>query len=451
LITDPPSSTVATTGGSGWSWRAACDLLFHPTRFFQTISIGRGRVWLVAVLALGVSTTIARIDQNMLRADLGRPRPGWQTVEPYVTQSWIGFWIFVLAFGVISAIAQWYLWGWWYTVRLRWSGAVDADRRTARLVLIFAAAVWSVPSVVWAVISTVVYPHHRAAWESTTIWALLLVPFLFWSVVVSYKGVRATFPVRPRAARTWFLMLPLVAYAFGLLAAVSAVPMRSITRDEPTSTSNADESIPAAAQSLHQQARQAGAAGRYEEALAHLTRAAELAPRWPYPVYDRAFTHLLMHNSGAALADYRRTIELAPRGFFTALTAIDTLEREEQGEFPRGLYLEFVKLEGVRDPAERRVQLQNYVERNPRFAPAWSKLANLADNKVDRLRAIGNGLAANPDPETKGMLQIDKALTLRGAGEGDEAERVLRQIVSDPRSTLATQAWAKMLLARDAR
>jgi hypothetical protein len=51
-----------------------------------------------------------------------------------------------------------------------------------------------------------------------------------------------------------------------------------------------------------------------------------------YPVYHRAFTLLLKHDFAAALADYRRTLELSPRGFFTATQAVDMLAREAAGE-----------------------------------------------------------------------------------------------------------------------
>jgi hypothetical protein len=41
---------------------------------------------------------------------------------------------------------------------------------------------------------------------------------------------------------------------------------------------------------LHKQARQAGGAGDYKKAITLLERASSLAPAWPYPVYDAAFT-----------------------------------------------------------------------------------------------------------------------------------------------------------------
>src|SRR5215470_2708875 len=42
------------------------------------------------------------------------------------------------------------------------------------------------------------------------------------------------------------------------------------------------ESAPPQAKALHQQGREAGSRGKYDEALAVFTTAADLAPRWPY-------------------------------------------------------------------------------------------------------------------------------------------------------------------------
>ncbi len=47
------------------------------------------------------------------------------------------------------------------------------------------------------------------------------------------------------------------------------------------------------ARALHQQGREAGSRGDYENAMSLFTEAAALAPSWPYPVYDRAFTYML--------------------------------------------------------------------------------------------------------------------------------------------------------------
>ena len=52
--------------------------------------------------------------------------------------------------------------------------------------------------------------------------------------------------------------------------------------------------VSAEAESLHEQGRQAGGSGDYRKAITFLEQACKLAPQWPYPVYDMAFTYLLM-------------------------------------------------------------------------------------------------------------------------------------------------------------
>jgi len=202
------------------------------------------------------------------------------------------------------------------------------------------------------------------------------------------------------------------------------------------------------AKALHEKAREAGARANDPEALAPLTKAATLAPDWPYPIYDRAFTHLLMNNFEAALTDYEQTLKLAPRGFFTAHVAVDTLLREKRGQFPQGLYLAYVTLEAERDPERRRTVLQQLVQMYPRFAPGWQKFADLADTSDERLKRIEVGLAADPDPETFGMLKLNQAFALQALGKSDAATGILRALVSDPKSTLATVASANAALTR---
>ena len=205
--------------------------------------------------------------------------------------------------------------------------------------------------------------------------------------------------------------------------------------------------VPRAAESLHQQAREAGGRGEYEKAIELLERASELAPEWPYPVYDRAFTHMLMNDFDGARRYYQRTLELSPRGVFTAITALDTLTREQNGDFPVGTYLAFVSLEWMDDAAKREHAVREMVKRIPQFAPAWKEFASLCDDDDERLTAIESGLVANPDAGTKGMLNINKALVLNLMGKRDDAVRLLGELALDPNSTFGTEHSAKAALS----
>src|SRR5689334_19402334 len=86
---------------------------------------------------------------------------------------------------------------------------------------------------------------------------------------------------------------------------------RELTRDDLHGLSSTGrweligaESVPAEASRLHIQAREAGGRGDYPQALNLLEEAHRLAPDWPYPVYDTAFTYLLQGDSAKAEKQY---------------------------------------------------------------------------------------------------------------------------------------------------
>jgi hypothetical protein len=207
------------------------------------------------------------------------------------------------------------------------------------------------------------------------------------------------------------------------------------------------EPVPPDAVRLHEEARVAGGRGDYDRALELLSRAHLLAPTWPYPLYDAAFTHLLQGDSVKAEALYAEVDRMAPRGFFTCKTSLDCLMRERRGEVPPGFCKAFALLESV-DKLTKRRALEGIVAKWPTFAPAWWQLVMILEDDDARFHAIEKGLDANPDPETKGMLLINKALTLARRGHKKSAIRMLHEVVDDPASTIGSVALAKVSLTQ---
>jgi tetratricopeptide (TPR) repeat protein len=200
------------------------------------------------------------------------------------------------------------------------------------------------------------------------------------------------------------------------------------------------------AKRLHDEGRAAGARGDHDAAVSLLTQAAEFDAAWPYPIYDRAFAHLLKEDFEAALADYRKTLELSPRGFYTAAQAVDILTREATGELPRGLYSAFVMLEHFPEE-QRRSILEQLVEKSPTCAPAWDAYVNFIDDPSAQLAAIENGLAARPDADTRGSLIVRKALALWKLGQTDRALDILRPLTASVGDSLSAHAKAYLALA----
>jgi hypothetical protein len=176
------------------------------------------------------------------------------------------------------------------------------------------------------------------------------------------------------------------------------------------------DGVPAKAQELHRRGREAGAKGDHDGALELFAQARTEAPRWPYPVYDAAYTYLLKGDAAKAEELYAAVDQMAPRGFFTAKTALDCLRREKAGDVEPGTYRAYVLLEWEKDRARKKAALERMVKRSPRFPAAWKDLALLQDDDEAKLGLIEKGLSHAPDGETRGILLINKALTLNGRG-----------------------------------
>lgn len=203
--------------------------------------------------------------------------------------------------------------------------------------------------------------------------------------------------------------------------------------------------VPARARELHQQSRKLGQAGDYEGTLAKLKEAAELAPEWPYPPYDMAFTYLLMGQPETALQHYKAVDSMMPEGFLTTKVAIWSLELESRGMLPEGFYRSYLMLEWAPEE-QRRQALSDIVQNYPNYAPAWLDAAGLINDPAKRLLALNQGLAAGPDPETRGMLLINKAIAYDQGGERQQAVKLLETLLAEPDITFATRGIARQTL-----
>jgi len=193
------------------------DIFLRPRNFFSSqLTLGKTPYILLVTWIYGMAHTIDRIDQNLLRAELGRPRPGWNILSSYILESWIYYWAFLLGFGALSGLIIWYVGGWWFQVRLRWAGAKDADRILARLVYIYSSFVMAGPIVLLALIQSFLFANYREAWNAEESWSMITLIFPFWSCVSSYCGVTTLFSVKKFKTLMWFVILPSIFYVLAL-------------------------------------------------------------------------------------------------------------------------------------------------------------------------------------------------------------------------------------------
>ncbi len=199
------------------------DVFVRPRRFFSgQLAIGNTPYVLFVTWCYGMANVMDRIDQKLMRSEFGTSSAGWEYFAPMLTESWLTYWAWVLVFGAISGLFLWMVGGWWYRVRLQWSGALEPNKRLARLVFVYSSFVNAGPSVALVLGYTLVYANYAQAYTAEEAFSLVLLVFPFWSLITSYIGVRTVFTVTPWKARLWFVILPGLLYflVFGLLAAV---------------------------------------------------------------------------------------------------------------------------------------------------------------------------------------------------------------------------------------
>jgi tetratricopeptide (TPR) repeat protein len=207
-----------------------------------------------------------------------------------------------------------------------------------------------------------------------------------------------------------------------------------------------NQNIDPTAERLHQEARKLGESGEYDLCISKLEEAIKIEPAWAYPTYDLAFTYLLKGDFDNALKYYKKTDELEPKGFFTAKTALYTLEGEKSGKFPKGLYLEYMQIEWTDDYNRKLDIAKTITQEVPDYAPAWKEFADLLNDKIERLKAIEKGLSKDPDADTKGILLINKAIILNDNGKKEEAKQLLSDLISSSDVTTGNIGLAKFTL-----
>ena len=168
-------------------------------------------IWLI-----GISAQVDRIETEILRFQLGQSRQAWQIIEPLVTGSWLWFWAFSLAGGIVSGALLYFIAGWWYGVRVRFSGAKDFDKHRARHLYAWSSFIVACPYVLLTVASTAMHPNYLAASNSEELIGYVFLALIFWSIGVSYVGVSSSFEMVRWRAIIWFLALPVLFYLFSL-------------------------------------------------------------------------------------------------------------------------------------------------------------------------------------------------------------------------------------------
>ncbi len=186
-----------------WLWY----LYFKPALFFEHFVIDT-IPFLTALCAwsYGMAGVVDRIETKHMQGRLQVEQFGFD-------KGWVGYLLLVLLGGVFAGLLYYALGGWWYRKRLVWSGVADPDRLLVRRVYVYASQAWAVPVLLLTLLQSSFYGTPVEMLEGDGSWVDLIgfaiIPFLFWSVYISYRGAKQVFGLPNLGrGRLWFLYLP---------------------------------------------------------------------------------------------------------------------------------------------------------------------------------------------------------------------------------------------------
>ena len=187
------------------------DLFVRPREFFAGhISLGRTPALLLVAWVVGVGNVLGGIHRELLKDSVASRHVFAVELSGRPALFFLGW---IAAVGAFSGFLIYRVFGWWYRRRLLLCDVFNADPILARHVYIYATFVADAPIVLLAVIQTLRYGNYAAACANAGLADVVPIVAVLWSVTVSWKGVRAAFPmIRRRAAVIWFLVFPWAFY-----------------------------------------------------------------------------------------------------------------------------------------------------------------------------------------------------------------------------------------------
>lgn len=143
------------------------------------------------------------------------------------SSSWGEVWAIVIFGGILAGAIAYWIQGWFYEVRIRWSkGKIDSN--TARHIWLFSGLPVAIVSILSLLFNEIAYGdnYFNYSVDGTTVdiifWLLLLVSIVY-SITISYKAIRKISNAEKGRSIWWFIVAPVLVYLIFILASVLAV------------------------------------------------------------------------------------------------------------------------------------------------------------------------------------------------------------------------------------
>ena len=194
-------------------------LLIRPKSFFKEQFVQRINVHEnLALVFFGLGLGLDRMDRQYIKMDLGGRTEALDTLN-----SWPLYWLIAVVGGAIGGYIAFMIGGWFYDVRIKWSRG-SGDLTKSRNLYLFANFWLYTTIVVMSLISFFTYDLPYDPFTAYPIWeilsAILILTAVFYSIYISYTGVRSVTDAKKGLAIFWFIIAPVLYYLFSFSALI---------------------------------------------------------------------------------------------------------------------------------------------------------------------------------------------------------------------------------------
>ena len=195
------------------------QLFIRPKQFFSDFNgLNKESIYLFTYIA-AMAVFMDRMDNQLIKAQA--LTGGSLEQYDWLIHTWIKYWGFTAIASIFIAFFVWFVYGWWYEIRLKWSGVENASSELIRQVNVMQLCILAIPVVLITLIQTCIYKNYEMAFLAPEVYSgIIFIFFSIYSCWVSYVAVKTVFNAN-KYALIWFLILPLIIYVGAIFLIVS--------------------------------------------------------------------------------------------------------------------------------------------------------------------------------------------------------------------------------------
>jgi hypothetical protein len=186
------------------------DAVTAPNEFFREPFRLRDSSIYVGGYIVGAAAVIDRLGFSASNRD------SVSGIAQATAGSWTSYWMYVLFAAMISGPIAWFIRGWWFHVRVDWSGG-NSDLDECRRIWLMGEVFYALPLIILSVITTLSFPSPAEISDSVEIIFLLTVPVYVWSCWMNYRGASVRYGLSGVRPLIFLLGFPFVG-ALGIFA-----------------------------------------------------------------------------------------------------------------------------------------------------------------------------------------------------------------------------------------